>query len=474
MRIPLNNNKQYRKRVQRFLVIPLLVLNFLVAFEFVGELTKYRSVSFAASTSEEIRQRILAGQNALYQGLFEEAVAIFSALTQDYPSNPNGHFFLALTYRWLTRIDPSSSTYQRQFEKTMRRSISVAQSLLDKKKKDVEAMLYLAASYGYRAEYYQFLKHDWNNAYDDGVKMRKYLEKAEKFPRTTVDVELGYGLYNYYAYLYREKIGWWRFLLSLPKGDKEKGISLLETVRQQGDYAKIEAWYFLIELYKDEKTTNFKLTKQSLQSLQSLRSSKNSLLPDEILARLKHLEDQEFTKEKNFLEALTVQIGKKQVEQYKGIILKYAKRNRAILLSEKLHQTYPNNSFFHTLLAGIYHQNHDWDNSLRTAREILVRAQTTPYYSDYLVYQAKYLIGESSFFKGEYEQALRKFDEIIASQPQQPSYLLPWSHLRRGTIYNLKGQKEKAVTEYKLVLKMKDVHNVHDLARGLLKNQEKK
>jgi tetratricopeptide (TPR) repeat protein len=286
-------------------------------------------------------------------------------------------------------------------------------------------------------------------------------------------VELGYGLYNYYAYLYREKIGWWRFLLSLPKGDKEKGLSLLETVRQQGEYSKIEAWYFLIEIYKDEKTTTFMLTKQSLQTLQSLRSSKKPLIADEILRRLTHLEDREFTEEKEFLNAVSAQIGKKQTELYKGLILKYATRNRAVSLSEALHQKYPDNPFFHTLMAGIYHQNHDWDNSLQTAREILMQAQNNPYYSDYLVYQATYLIGESSFFKGEYEEALQKFDEIIASQPQQPSYLLPWSHLRRGTIYNLKGQKEKAVSEYKRVLELKDVHHVHDLAKNLLKNQEK-
>ena len=271
-------------------------------------------------------------------------------------------------------MDPGSTTYQELFEQAADKSISIGKSLLKQDKQNANAMLYLAASYGYRAEYYNFLKHNWKKAYDDGVKMREYLGKSRKFPDMTIDIELGYALYNYYADLYRDKIGWWRFLLALPKGDKQEGIEMLENLRQKGIYTKIEAWYFLIEIYKDDK---------------------------------------EF-------------------------------RERAVELTEQLHQDYPYNSFFHTLLAGVYHKFHDWENSRRIAQDIVSQAEEHPYYSDYLVFQAKYLIGESSFFLGQYEKALTLFDEIILAQPLYPAYLLPWSHLRRGTIYNLTEQKEKA------------------------------
>jgi tetratricopeptide (TPR) repeat protein len=265
-------------------------------------------------------------------------------------------------------------------------------------------MLYLAATYGYRAEYYNFLKNRWDKAYDNGVKMREWLEKAKKFSASDmVDVQLGYGLYNYYAYVYREKIGRWRFLFSLPKGDKKKGIELLHTVREKGMYLTIEAWYFLIDIYKKERD-----------------------------------------------------------------------RDNAVSLCKQLHQTYPSHPFFHILLAGIYHRNNDWQNSLRTAQEILERAQDNPYYSDYIVYQAKYLTGESSFFIGKYQEALQQFDEIIASDQSDPPYLLPWSHLRRGNIYDHIGRKNEATAEYQLVLQMENVLKVHDWAKGALKNQQRK
>lgn len=357
------------------------------------------------SAADAIRQDILSVQDALYQGDFERALQQFSTITQTHPDDPRGYFFLALTHRWLTRTDPESNHYQEQFERAAKRSISKCRSLIEDDPDNVEAILYLAASYGYRAEYYNFLKRSWNKAYNDGVKMREYLKKAEKFPDQPIDVQLGYGLYNYYAYLYREKIGWWRFLLSLPKGDKQKGLRLLEQVREEGLYAKIEAWYFLIEIYKDEKERET--------------------------------------------------------------------QTRALTLSEELHRKYPHNPFFHTLLAGIYHTLHKWQRSIETARDIVAQAKTHPYYSDYLVYQARYLIGESLFFLGEYEESLRKFDEIIASRPRQPRYLLPWAHLRRGTIYSLTGQPEQAVAEYQMVLEMDNVHNVHDLAKGLLERQQK-
>ncbi len=423
-----------------------------------------------ACASDETHQKILAGLDALYQGRFQKAEAVFSLLMQQEPANPKGYFFLALTYRWLTRIDPTSTAYQRRFEQAMKQAIAVAHSQYEEHEDDVDAMLYLAAAYGYRAEYYQFLKHDWNNAYNDGSKMREYLEEAEDFPRTTIDVELGYGLYNYYAYLYRDKIGWWRFLLSLPKGDKDKGINLLETVRKRGEYSRVEAWYFLIEIYKDEDVTHFELTPESFETL---RSIKNLMIPDKLLHQLKALEHQEFPDESTFWKAVTQHVMAQAVSPYKGFIVKAAKQNRAVVLSRELHRTYPDNPFFHTLLAGIYHQYHDWEHSRRTAWEILSRAGENPYYSDYLIYQAKYLIGESSFFKGEYDEALQQFDDIIAFHPHKPSYLLPWSHLRRGTIYNVQGEEAKAAQEYKLVLTLDDIHHVHDVAEGLLKNQQK-
>ena len=360
------------------------------------------TVAVPTTDAERIHYTITHGLEALYQGNFEQAITTFSSQIQEYPDDPKAYFFLAVTYRWLNRIDPSNEMYQKQFEDSMATSIQNCQKILKKDPKNPDATLYLAASYGYRAEYFNFSKFDWGKAYDNGVKMRDYLDKSAKMPNMSIDAQLGFALYNYYAYLYRDKIGKWRFLLSLPKGDREKGIAMLEELREHGVYSRVEAWYFLIEIYKEENRS----------------------------------------------------------------------KDQAMALNQELHENFPKNPYFHTLLAGTYHKFQDWENSRKVAQEIIANANS-PYYTEYLVFQAKYLLGESAYFLGKYQDALLLFDEIIARQPEQPSYLIPWSHLRRGAIYNLTGEKEKAKAELQLVLDMKDVHHVHDFAEALLKSQQK-
>lgn len=350
-----------------------------------------------------LEKEILAGQELLYHGHFDEALNHFTALSTAFPQDPKPSFFLALTYRWLTRIDPESKSFQEYFEQTARNTIALAQTILQKEPRNGEVLLYIGAMYGYRAEYWYFLKNRWNSAYNDGIRMREYLDKVNDVPPLyTIDVQLGYGLYNYYADVYRKKIGWWKFLTSIPKGDKEQGIAQILKVRDQGTYLQVEAGYFLAEIYKRD-------------------------------------------------------------DDY---------RDRAIPLCETLQATYPNHPYFHIFLAGLYHTRQDWRNSRQTAQAILAQAHTSPYYSNYIVYQAKYLIGESSFYLGDHQTALQYFDDIIAAHPSNPDYLLPWSHLRRGTIYNLTERKADAVSEYQQVLKLDDILNVHDLARAFLKNTQ--
>ena len=355
------------------------------------------------SAAESLETQILTGQELLYHGRFDEVLSLTETLKADFPDDPRPPFLQALIYRWMARIDPDSERLQQQFEQRIGDTISLAHAIVDHDPDNVNAVLVLAASYGYRAEYYQFQKDRWNKAYDDAVRMQGYLERARQLEQAgNIDVQLGLGLYNYYAYVYRKKIGWWNFVVSLPKGDKEKGIRQINTVREQGTYLRVEAWYFLTEIYKRD-------------------------------------------------------------DDY---------REYAIPTAEALHRTYPEHPYFHIFLAGLYHARQDWQNSLKTAQDVLQQAAVSPYYSDYIIYQATYLVGESSYYLGKHSDALDAFDRIIMKHPSNPAYLLPWAYLRRGTIYNLTNRTSEAKEQYQQVLKLDDVLNVHELAREFLKNME--
>ena len=51
-------------------------------------------------------------------------------------------------------------------------------------------------------------------------------------------------------------------------------------------------------------------------------------VPDKILKRLKSLQNQEFTEEKKFLDAIGVQIGEEHKKRYQKLILTYARTSR--------------------------------------------------------------------------------------------------------------------------------------------------
>ena len=364
------------------------------------------NISAAAQTSAttSLEAQILTGQELLYHGHFDDALTVAATLKSKFPRDTRPAFLQTLIYRWLTRIEPDSAARQQQFEQSVRATIELAQATLKHDRGNVNAVLVLAASYGYRAEYYQFQRERWNKAYDDAVRMQEYLERAKELETSgNIDVQLGLGLYNYYAYVYRKKIGWWKFLVSLPKGDKKKGIAQITTVREHGTHLRVEAWYFLTEIYKRDDDYG----------------------------------------------------------------------DQAIPEAKALHLAYPEQPYFHIFLAGLYHARQDWHNSLQTAQAVLKQADTSPYYSRYITAQATYLVGESSFYLGQYDDALSAFNAIITAQPSNPPYLLPWAYLRRGTIYSLNDRKADAVAEYQHVLKLDDTLNVHELARGFLKNMQK-
>lgn len=70
----------------------------------------------------------------------------------------------------------------------------------------------------------------------------------------------------------------------------------------------------------DEIVTCFELTKYSFDQL------KDENIPDNILESLRYIENQKFSCERRFLNAIEKQLGKEQTVQYKNLILKYTQK----------------------------------------------------------------------------------------------------------------------------------------------------
>ena len=93
-------------------------------------------------------------------------------------------------------------------------------------------------------------RESWLSAADDGREALPLIEHANEVDPKNIDVQLGFGIYNYYADVLPEKYPVVKpFMIFLPSGDKELGIKQLKNAAKNGKYTKYEAQYFLMTLY---------------------------------------------------------------------------------------------------------------------------------------------------------------------------------------------------------------------------------
>ena len=148
-----------------------------------------------------------------------------------------------------TKVDPRDV---QEFRKWTRRTKQLAETKLRRNPRDVEALYFLGAAEGLEAAYAAAIEQKYMPALRTGSDAvdhhRKVLELSPEF----YDAELTIGLQDYV-------IG----SLPLPlkmiagtvgvHGSKKRGLSELEQVAREGQWARDMARVFLIDLYKREK-----------------------------------------------------------------------------------------------------------------------------------------------------------------------------------------------------------------------------
>jgi Tfp pilus assembly protein PilF len=68
---------------------------------------------------------------------------------------------------------------------------------------------------------------------------------------------------------------------------------------------------------------------------------------------------------------------------------------------------------------------------------------------------ANYRIAEVYFLQNNYQQAANSFREVLAGD-LDPKWTEVWSHINLGKIFDITGQRERAVNEYNLAIRTKD------------------
>jgi len=202
---------------------------------------KPQGAKFDSVTSQGIKQ--------IYDMQFPQAEETFRRIIADYPDHPAGRFFLAMIDWWKILVDPDVESYDDLFFQKLEDVIYQCDDLLKINPQNVDALFFKGGSIGFRGRLRAF-RESWIKAADDGREALPIVERASNLDPHNRDVQLGFGIYNYYASVIPDEFPLLKpLMIFFPKGDKQKGIEQLTNTAMNGKYAKYEARYFLMTLY---------------------------------------------------------------------------------------------------------------------------------------------------------------------------------------------------------------------------------
>ncbi len=205
------------------------------------------SISFA--NESKFDSLVNTGIKEIYNIKFSSAEKTFRTLIADYPNHPAGRFFLAMIDWWKILLDLDNESYDDIFFQKLEDVIYQCDEILDKDPNNVDALFFKGGAIGFRGRLRAY-RESWIKAADDGREALPIVEQASNLDPNNVDVQLGFGIYNYYASVIPDEYPLIKpLMIFFPSGDKQKGIEQLANTAQNGKYAKYEAQYFLMTLY---------------------------------------------------------------------------------------------------------------------------------------------------------------------------------------------------------------------------------
>ncbi|MBL1212688.1 MAG: hypothetical protein D8M61_04940 [Ignavibacteriae bacterium] len=225
----------------------ILLLSFLLSIVSWNE-------TLPADNSDEFDLLIKQAVDQIYNIKFDEADYTVNKLKTDFPNHPAGYFFDAMIYWWKIMLDFNNEEYDDILEDKLEEVIDLCDDIIDEDPENVDAIFFKGGALGYRGRL-GAVREDWFSAGLDGKEALPLVYRAYELDSLNNDVQLGFGIYNYYASVIPERYPMVKpIMMFFPSGDKAKGISQLENAAFNGKYSKYEARYFLMTLfYRYEK-----------------------------------------------------------------------------------------------------------------------------------------------------------------------------------------------------------------------------
>ena len=149
---------------------------------------------------------------------------------------------------WRIQIDPDNRGDDRLFNERASAAIAAAEKWTRREPQRAEAWFYMAGAYAPLVQW-QILRGERVSAARNGNRIRVALERTLALDPALADAHFGIGLYYYYADVAPAGAKLLRWLLFLPGGDREKGLTEMSRAREGGELLRGEADYQLHLIY---------------------------------------------------------------------------------------------------------------------------------------------------------------------------------------------------------------------------------
>ena len=194
----------------------------------------------------------------IYGIRFDDAQQTIGVIEKKYPGHPAPKFFDAMIVWWKILLDLSDEKYDDLFYDKLEGVIDFCDEILDAEPDNVDALFFKGGALGFRGRL-SGIRNNWFDAAADGKDALPLVYRAYEIDSTNVDVQLGFGIYNYYAAVIPKKYPMVEpIMIFFPKGDKKKGLEQLNYVAEKGKYARVESIYFLATLYYNFEENYFR------------------------------------------------------------------------------------------------------------------------------------------------------------------------------------------------------------------------
>jgi tetratricopeptide (TPR) repeat protein len=395
----------YRLGGKKRRTIPWVAFSLVILFGTGGPLTAGNPPNGSASRAiARIESRLATAIEYIFREDYAVADSICEEIIADHPDHPAGYFMKGILYWKKGYYRPNYDDYNDSTLYWLKKAIKIAKKRIKKNPQDASAYFFGGGAYGYEGSVYARRKK-WLKTGYAAYRGIRFLEQSRALDSTLYDVYYGSGLYHVLASHQPGVVRWIQKLLPIPSGNAELGIRYLQIAAQKGRFTRLAALAGLAMSY----------------------------------------------------------------------IYYDNKYQEAINLLEPLVDRYPANlDFLLSLINAYFYQGlvaeTDWKRLQQLIRHTRVTLNNRNVQIDrWWLDKFNFMEGYAHFMLGHLTEAKLLLEAYTLQYSEKgESYLTALAHLTLGKIYDLEGNRSRAVQHYRKVSKYEQMGNEREIARYLL------